>query len=136
MSVFTSDELSYLSGQRLGRLATAAANNQPHVVPVAFAYNAEQDTIDIGGHDFAKRKKYRDVLGNPRVAFVIDDIVSTNPWRVRGIEIRGDVEVLEAGGTDLMPGFAPEMFRIKPRRIVSWGLGGQSFSASARSIEG
>jgi pyridoxamine 5'-phosphate oxidase family protein len=123
MSVFTEDERQYLlSGVRLGRLATIGSDGTPHVVPTAFRYNPDHDTIDIGGHDFAKRKKYRDVLSNPKVAFVVDDIASVNPWRVRGIEIRGEAEVLDIGGTELMQGFAPEMFRITPKRIVSWGL--------------
>ena len=30
-------------------------DHQPHVVPVRFRYNPETDTIDIGGHQFAKR---------------------------------------------------------------------------------
>jgi hypothetical protein len=29
----------------------------PHVAPTGFRYNQQYDTIDIGGHDFAKRKK-------------------------------------------------------------------------------
>jgi hypothetical protein len=33
----------------------------PHVVPVAFRYNPDADSIDVGGHDFAKRKKFGDV---------------------------------------------------------------------------
>ena len=49
------------------------------MVPTAFRYNPGPDSIDIGGHDFAKRKKYRDVLRNPKVALVIDDIASVNP---------------------------------------------------------
>ena len=32
---------------------------QPHVVPVAFRYNSETDTVDVGGHGLAQRKKYR-----------------------------------------------------------------------------
>jgi pyridoxamine 5'-phosphate oxidase family protein len=92
------------------------------VVPTAFRYNPDLDTIDIGGHNFAKRKKYRDVLRNPKVAFVVDDLASVNPWRVRGVEIRGEAEVLHTGGAELMRGFDPEMFRITPNRIVSWGL--------------
>jgi pyridoxamine 5'-phosphate oxidase family protein len=52
----------------------------------------------------------------------VDDIASTTPWRVRGIEIRGEAEVLTTGGTDLGPGFDPEMFRITPRRVLAWGL--------------
>jgi pyridoxamine 5'-phosphate oxidase family protein len=121
-SAFTPAEFAYLQSQRLCRLATVGPNGQPHVVPVAFRYNPGLDTIDIGGHDFAKRKKFRDVHTNPHVALVIDDIASLNPWNVRGIEIRGEVEVLATGGTEIVPGFDPEMFRIKPRRVISWGL--------------
>ncbi|HEU0026363.1 MAG TPA: PPOX class F420-dependent oxidoreductase [Ktedonobacterales bacterium] len=122
MSVFTSAEVAYLQGQRLGRLATVGQDGQPHVVPVGFRYNPELDTIDIGGHDFAKRKKYRDVQRNPRVALVVDDLASVSPWIVRGVEIRGEAEALDRGGEALGPGFDPEMFRIRPRRVASWGV--------------
>jgi len=80
-----------------------------------------------------RARKYRDVLRHPKVAFVIDDLASVSPWRVRGIEIRGQAEVLDTGGTELGPGFAPEMFRIAPQRIVSWGLGGPTWF-NARSV--
>ena len=122
MSAFTQQEIEYLGSQRLGRLATVGSDGQPHVVPVGFRYNPDQDTIDIGGHDFTKRKKWRDVQANPKVAFVVDDIVSFQPWTVRGIEIRGEAEVLQSGGKAVVPFFDDEMFRIKPRRIYSWGL--------------
>ena len=121
MSVFTEEEIEYLKSQLLGRLATGGPDGQPHLVPVGFRYNAELDTIDIGGHDFARRKKYQDVQRNPRVAFLVDDMASVDPWRPQGIEVRGEAEVLSSGGEALGPGFAPEMFRIRPRRIVSWG---------------
>jgi len=134
MSIFTSDEISYLHSQMLGRLATVDPHGQPHVVPVAFRYNPELDTIDIGGHDFAKRKKFRDVRLNPRVALVIDDLASVNPWRARGIEIRGEAEVLETGGSTIRAGFDPQMFRIRPKRIISWGFEGDGFSQNARSV--
>ena len=121
MSVFSPEQISYLQSQRLGRLATVGPTGQPHVVPVGFRYNPELDTIDVGGHDFAKRKKFRDVQRNPKVAIVIDDIVSVNPWTVRGIEIRGVAEVLTTGGESVIRGFDADMFRIKPKRVVSWG---------------
>ena len=133
-SVFTPAEIAYLNSQRLGRLATVGPDGQPHVVPVSFRYNPEQDTIDIGGHGFAHRKKYRDVQHNPRVAFVVDDVTSVNPWKARGIEIRGEAEVLPTGGTSIMPMFDPEMFRIKPKRIISWGFEGEGFATNARSV--
>jgi pyridoxamine 5'-phosphate oxidase family protein len=133
-SIFTPAEIAYLQSQRLGRLATIGPNGGPHVVPVAFRYNSTTDTIDIGGHGFAASKKFRDVLRSPRVAFVVDDVPSVDPWRARGVEIRGQAAVLETGGAEIMRGFAPEMFRIKPRRIVSWGIEEDSFSANGRSV--
>src|SRR5438270_13862474 len=135
MSVFTSAEIAYLESQRLARIATAASNGQPHVVPVSFRYNADTDTIDVGGHGFAQRKKYRDVQANPRVAIVVDDLASIDPWRPRMIEIRGEAEVLLTGGEAFGRGFDPQMFRIRPRRIISIGLEGDGqFVRNARSV--
>ena len=133
MSVFTDEEIEYLKSQLLGRLATVGSDGQPHAVAVSFRYNAVLDTIDIGGHDFARHKKYRDVQRNPRVALIVDDLQSVNPWRPQGIEVRGEAEVLRRGGEALGPGFAPEMFRILPRRIVSWGIDG-NMVPSGRSV--
>lgn len=122
-SAFTPDEIAYLREQRLGRMATIGPNGQPHVVPVSFRYNPETDTIDVGGHGgFARRKKWRDVQHHSKVAIVIDDIASYKPWKVRGVEIRGEAEELLTGGGTIRPGFDPEMLRIKPSRVVSWGL--------------
>jgi pyridoxamine 5'-phosphate oxidase family protein len=96
MSAFTDNEIAYLREQRLGRLATVDAEGSPHVVPVAFRYNAELDTVDIGGHNFGRSKKFRDVGQTGRAAFVVDDVLP--PWRPRGIEVRGGAEVRPEGG--------------------------------------
>jgi len=62
MSVFTEAELRYLTGgQQLGRIATVGADGTPHVVPVGWIYNAASDTIDVGGHELERSKKFRDV---------------------------------------------------------------------------
>lgn len=115
MSPFTAAEREYLTadGVRLGRVATVGADGTPHVVPVGFTYNAELDTIEIGGHEIETSKKYRDASRRGRAAMVVDDVVSTDPWRVRGIEIRGSAETL----TEPRP-----RIRIHPERIVSWGI--------------
>jgi pyridoxamine 5'-phosphate oxidase family protein len=105
------------------------------VVPVAFRYNPETDTLDVGGHGFAQRKKFRDVQRNPRVAIVVDDLASIDPWRPRMLEVRGQAEVLGAGGDRIDPGFDPKLFRIKPRRIISMGIDGEGpFRMNARSV--
>jgi pyridoxamine 5'-phosphate oxidase family protein len=115
-SVFTEAELNYLHGdRRLGRIATVGKDGTPHVVPVGWRHNADLDTIDVAGSDFAKTKKFRDVKRIGRAAIVIDDLASTDPWRPRGIEVRGRAEAV----TDPHP-----LIRITPERIVSWGLEG------------
>ena len=131
MSAFTAGEIEYLRSQRLGRLATVGPDGQPHVVPVGFRYNQEEDAIDIGGHDFARRKKYRDVQRHPLVAFVVDDLASIQPWVVRGVEIRGEAEILTSGGKEIMPSLDDEMFRVRPRRVRSWGLEGSGSPPSS-----
>lgn len=75
MGRFTPEEIAYLQSQRLGRLATVNEKGDLHVVPVAFRYNADHDTIDIGGHNIGPTKKYRDAVRHGRVAFVIDDVL-------------------------------------------------------------
>ena len=123
MSVFTEAELEYLAGgQQLGRIATVGADGTPHVVPVAWIYNAARETIDIGGHELENTKKFRDVERSGRAAIVVDDIASTDPWRPRGIEIRGRGEVIA---------LPTPLIRIHPERIVSWGIGPRR---SARTV--
>lgn len=135
MSHFSNAEIEYLQGQRLGRLATVNAAGEPHVVPVSFRYNAELDVIDVGGHGMSGSKKFRDILHNSNAAFVIDDVLP--PWQPRCVEIRGRAEQVSAGGEKFGPGFAPEMIRIFPRRIISFGLssGGESVPRSSRKVE-
>jgi pyridoxamine 5'-phosphate oxidase family protein len=134
VSVFTEAEIEYLNGQLLGRLATADVDGKPHVVPVSFSYNPELETIDIGGYNFGARKKYRDVQRNPWAAFVVDDLVSTDPWTPRMLEIRGRAEAVSKGGAALRPGFDEEMIRIHPERIVSFGLRPGELAGDARTV--
>ena len=114
MGTFTEAELAYLTEERkLARLATVGADGTPHVVPVGFSLNEELGAIEIRGRTLTESKKYRDVARAGRAAVVVDDIASHDPWRVRGIEVRGRAEALD--------GERP-VIRVHPERIVSWGL--------------
>ncbi len=136
MSVFTATELDYLRGQLLGRLSTLGPDGAPQTRPVGFGYNPELDTIDIGGHNMAASRKYRNVQLDPRVSFVIDDLASTDPWRPRGLEIRGRAEALAAAGA-LREGFTAELIRIHPVRVLGWGLDTDPFAPPrARTVTG
>ncbi|HEY7281167.1 MAG TPA: PPOX class F420-dependent oxidoreductase [Actinomycetota bacterium] len=139
MSEFTQDEIDYLRGQRLGRLATVGADGQPHLVPVTYVYNEREDAIDVGGIAFGAGKKWRDVHDNPQVAFLVDESTGKS---ARAVEIRGTVEAHEAGGDSInprFPNFAPQFIRIRPTRIVSWGVegegeSGRDFRPNARDV--
>ncbi|MGR4882573.1 PPOX class F420-dependent oxidoreductase [Streptomyces sp. LARHCF249] len=117
---FSEAELAYLRYQRLGRLATVDAAGQPQANPVGF-FPQEDGTILVGGMAMGTSKKWRNLRANPRLALVVDDLVSARPWRVRGIEIRGHA-TLEVGPHVLGPHFSPEVIRIHPDRVHAWGL--------------
>ncbi|POM26694.1 Pyridoxamine 5'-phosphate oxidase [Actinomadura rubteroloni] len=118
---FTEPELAYLRSQRLGRLATVAPGGDPQNNPVGFRLDAETGTIDIYGFNMGASRKFRNVQQNPQVAFVVDDIVSLDPWTVRGIEIRGTAETL-TGQPVPMAHLSAEIIRIRPRLVFSWGV--------------
>jgi pyridoxamine 5'-phosphate oxidase family protein len=122
MPKLTEAQIAYLRSQLLGRIATAGADGRPHVVPVGVRYNSDLDTIDVGGHHVATTKKYRDVQANPWAAIVIDDLLSTDPWTPRMLEIRGRAEAVSSGGAELGPGFGDALIRIHPDKVNSYGI--------------
>src|SRR3954470_18661405 len=139
MSAFTEAEIEYLQSQRLGRLATVGPDGQPHIIPVTYVYNPDEDAIDVGGIAFGDGKKWRDAQHSPRVTFLVDESTGKS---ARAVEIRGEAELHETGGDRInpkFPNFAPEFFRIRPSRIVSWGVEeggetGRDFSTNARNV--
>jgi pyridoxamine 5'-phosphate oxidase family protein len=118
---FTSHELEYLRSQPLGRLATVDRSGAPQNNPVGFRVDEATGQVLIGGLAMGKTRKFRNVQGNPNVAVVVDDLVSTDPWAVRGVELRGVAEAL----VDVDPprrGMSREVLRVTPRWIGSWGI--------------
>jgi len=132
MSHFTDKEVEYMRGQRLGRLATVGSDGSPHVVPVGLHLDAEGQAIEVGGHGLSGSKKWRDLQANPRIALVVDDLASVNPWTPRGIEVRGLAELHPAGGEKFGAGWDSAWIRILPQRIVSWGIEGAAFTPGSR----
>jgi pyridoxamine 5'-phosphate oxidase family protein len=118
---FTSAEIGYLQAQRLGRLATIQPDGSPQVKPVGFRYHPELGTIDISGFGMSASRKFRNVSRDGRAALVVDDVVSTEPWRVRFLEIRGIAEAVPASGpSEGLDDTA--LIRIHPTRILSFGI--------------
>jgi pyridoxamine 5'-phosphate oxidase family protein len=134
MSVFTDAEIEYLTTARLARIATVGPDGQPHVVPVTFHFNADEDAVDVGGISFGTSKKWRDARRNQRVTFLLDESWGTG---AKAIEIRGTAELHETGGESIhpkFPSFTPEFIRIRPHRIVAWGVDGDGREPTGRDV--
>ena len=125
-SIFTQKEIEYLKSQRLARIATAPAqlqeSAQPDVVPVGFDFDGEY--LYVGGMNLVKSTKFRNVLQNNKVAIVVDDLKSIDPWDPRGIRIYGiaDIVTRQGGYLENTDHPNPQYIRVSPKKKWSWGL--------------
>ena len=115
---FTEEEIAYLRTQRLARIATVSADGQPDVMPVGYQFDGQY--FYVGGMNPVKTRKFRNVrAGNTKVALVVDDLVSVNPWTVRGLRIIGNAELVVRSEGQFGPG---QYMRITPAVSWSWNL--------------
>jgi pyridoxamine 5'-phosphate oxidase family protein len=125
MPTFTDAEREYLTGQRLARLATASAEGVPDVSAVGF--QVDGDDIVSGGLDLTKTVRYRHLHANPIATMVVDDLASIDPWRPRGIKVRGRAIIEDDSGKPRI--------RITPETVWSWNLNPQDTPKRFASIE-
>jgi len=140
MGAFSQKELEYLREQLIGRLATVSRNQIPQVTPVGFGVDEERIYMNVK-HDSVKA---RNIRGNPRVSFVVDDFP---PWDgtaegLHQVLMSGTAELISSGelhekGRDLIeekfPGYEEKwgiredgwskyILVITPIKVSSWGL--------------
>jgi pyridoxamine 5'-phosphate oxidase family protein len=117
---FSDEELQYLRSQRIARIATVGADGQPDAVPVGFEYDGTH--LYVGGVDPVRTRKFRNVrAGNTKVAVILDDLPSTDPWIPRYLRIYGEAELVERTGR-----FGPGNYlRITPTTSWSFNLEGK-----------
>jgi pyridoxamine 5'-phosphate oxidase family protein len=124
---FTPAERDFLGTQPIGRLSTIGPEGQPQIRPVG-VHLGPDGTVDIVGHALAATQKWRNVIANPKVAFIVDEVTSVVPPRAQGIEVRGTARALPGeGSTD--GGLSGDIIRLTPTRIVSWGIDGEGTRA-------
>jgi pyridoxamine 5'-phosphate oxidase family protein len=123
---FTEDEVAYLTAQPLGRIATVGADDQPDVAPVGFEFDGTY--LWVGGRAPERTRKFLNVqAGHAKVALVVDDLVSTDPWTPRFLRVYGTAELMERPGR-----FGPGMYmRITPEISWSWNLEGRPYGGDA-----
>ena len=98
--MLSAEQKAFVAAQRIGRLATADALGNPHVVPVCFAIS--DDALYITIDEKPKRatdrplKRLRNMMENPSTAFVADRY--DEDWTQLGwVMLRGHAEILAVG---------------------------------------
>jgi pyridoxamine 5'-phosphate oxidase family protein len=119
---FTDEEIAYLRSQPIARLATIGPDAQPDVVPVGFEFDGTDFWVGGSGASVLRTRKFRNIeAGHHKVALVVDDLVSFDPFIARGIRVYGNADgpVERIGMVGL--GF---YLRITPRISWSWNMAG------------
>jgi PPOX class F420-dependent enzyme/OxyR family protein len=127
--MFSDKEIEYIKSQRLARISTMpreGALQLLDIVPVGFDFDTIKKYFYVRGLDFSKTEKYTNVLKNEKVAFLIDDLKSENPWSPRGIRIHGTAEIVAPKGQgylkDSNHASSTGHIRIVPNEKWSWGI--------------
>jgi pyridoxamine 5'-phosphate oxidase family protein len=121
---FTEAELAYLRSQPIARLATVGGDEQPDVVPLAFEFDGTYFWVGGSGRPVLDTRKFRNIqAGHERVALVVDDLVSLDPFIARSIRVYGRADgPFERVGL-VGPGF---YLRITPTISWSWNMAGEA----------
>jgi PPOX class probable F420-dependent enzyme len=140
MPTFTDAQVAFIEGQRVGRLATAGADGQPHVVPVCYAHEGASFYIALDAKPKrvapTQLRRVRNILENPRAALAIDRY--SDDWAdLAYVLIRGPAALLPPGDAEharaiallrarypqyqSMPIERQPAIAIRAESIVAWG---------------
>ena len=96
--MFTEREIAYLKSQPLARIASVSTSGQPDNSATGFEFDGEVFYLGSIG-DLRQSRRGKSVLaGNTKVALIVDDLESIDPWKPRSIRIYGTVEFVEREG--------------------------------------
>jgi coenzyme F420-0:L-glutamate ligase/coenzyme F420-1:gamma-L-glutamate ligase len=141
MASWTAEARRFLDGHRVGHLATAGADGDPHVIPICYAL--DDAALYFVADEKPKRRparelrRLRNLRENPRAAIVVDDY--DEDWRrlawalVRGpARIVGEPD-LHAAAVRLLRARYPQyrammlddpvahpVVRVEPERVLLW----------------
>ncbi|ELS54217.1 PPOX class F420-dependent oxidoreductase [Streptomyces viridochromogenes] len=117
---FADEEIAYLGSHPLARFASLCAGGQPDVVPVALEFDGTHFWVGGSRPEVLGTRKFRNVAhGRHKVAFVVDDLVSIEPFVARGIRVYGVAD----GPVERVGMVGPGHYlRITPTLSWSWNL--------------
>lgn len=109
--------------------------------PLASGSRDDGAAIDVGGHDVANSKKWRDPEATSRAAIVIDDLETIDPWTARGIEVRASPNcalqaMIKVRSSGLASGMDPDRSRERDPAGVSKGTRSPPLYGVGRELSG
>lgn len=138
-TIFSHNEIEYIKSQHIARIATAPVSSegtmQPDVAPVGFDFDGKY--LYVSGMNLLKSTKYKNILKNNRVAIVIDDLKTVNPWDPRGLRIYGVADIVsrQGGYMDQTGHTEHQYIRIRPSKKWSWGIDGPVFAEGKFNVK-
>lgn len=125
---FAADEEEFLRSHGIARLATSGEDGQPDVVPVAVEFDGTYFWVGGSGASVLRTRKVVNVVaGRRRVALVVDDLPSFDPFVARGIRVYGVAD----GPVERVGMVGPGLFlRITPHVSWSWNMAGEPVGAT------
>jgi pyridoxamine 5'-phosphate oxidase family protein len=120
---FTDDEVEFLRSHGIARLATSGEDGQPDVVPVAVEFDGAYFWTGGSGQSVLRTRKVGNVrAGRRKVALVVDDLPSLDPFVARGIRVYGVAD----GPVERVGMVGPGLYlRITPTVSWSWNMAGE-----------
>jgi len=140
---------AFLQQARVGRLATASGDGDPHVIPVCFVFDGTHlySAIDAKPKRVAapRLRRLQNLRANPRASFLVDHY--DEDWtRLRYVLVTGRAEILDTGpdrerAVALLREKYPQyrdmadfgqgpVIRLTPGRVASWRGGAPRPAAS------
>ena len=90
---FGADEMEFLRSHGIARLATLGEDDQPDVVPVAVEFDGAYFWVGGSGESVLRTRKVSNVrAGRRKVALVVDDLPSFDPFVARGNRVYGEAD--------------------------------------------
>jgi pyridoxamine 5'-phosphate oxidase family protein len=89
-------------------------------MPVGFQFDGTSFWVGGSGDSVLRTRKFRNIdAGHQKVALVVDDLVSFDPFIARGIRVYGDADSPVERVGMVGPGL---YLRITPRMSWSWNM--------------
>ena len=140
-TTLTKAEADFVQTQRVGRLATADADGNPHVIPVCYAFDGTHFYIPLDEKpkrvSESKLRRVRNIVARPQVALVIDQY--SDDWTQLGyLLIHGHAALIPPEATAIhaqallllreryqqyqsMALEKSSVIAITPTQVISWG---------------